>query len=49
MVIPVLLGEGFSLFAALEKDISLTHERTRAFEFGFVQTTYLVKKIEGIE
>lgn len=45
-VIPVLLGEGISLFGSLEKDINLTHERTKAFEFGFVQTTYLVNKPE---
>ena len=43
-VIPVLLGEGISLFGSLEKDVSLTHVRTQAFEFGFVQSTYLVKK-----
>lgn len=43
-VIPILLGEGISLFGSLEKDIKLKHERTRVFEFGFVQSTYLVDK-----
>ena len=43
-VIPVLLGEGISLFGSLEKDVGLTHVSTRAFEFGFVQSTYMVKK-----
>jgi dihydrofolate reductase len=46
-VIPVLLGEGISLFGSVEKDIGLTHESTQAFDFGFVQTTYLVKKPKG--
>jgi dihydrofolate reductase len=43
-VIPILLGEGIALFGSLEKDISFTHVLTKAFEFGFVQSTYLVKK-----
>ena len=43
-VIPVLLGEGISPFGPLEKDIGLTHQRTQVFEFGFVQTTYLVRR-----
>ena len=43
-VIPILLGEGISLFGSLEKDINLKHERTHAFDFGFVQWTYLVEK-----
>ena len=43
-VIPILLGEGISLFGSLEKDIKLKHEHTQVFEFGFVQTTYLVEK-----
>lgn len=44
-VIPILLGAGISLFGSLEKDIKLTHQRTQAFEFGFVQTTYAVNKV----
>jgi dihydrofolate reductase len=43
-VIPVILGEGIPLFGPLESDVVLTHVRTKAFDFGFVQTTYLVKK-----
>ncbi len=43
-VIPVLLGEGISLFGRLEKDVNLTHVYTKEYEFGFVQTTYLVRK-----
>ena len=43
-VIPVILGDGIPLFGSIEKDISLTHVRTTAFDFGFVQTTYPVKK-----
>ena len=43
-VIPVILGGGIPLFGSLEKDVSLTHVRTTAFHFGFVQTTYSVKK-----
>jgi len=43
-VIPVILGGGIPLFGSLENDISLTHVRTTVFDFGFVQTTYSVKK-----
>jgi len=42
-VIPVILGDGISLFGAIENDIKLTHVCTTAFDFGFVQTTYSVK------
>ena len=43
-VIPVVLGGGIPLFGSLEHDINLTHLRTTAFDFGFVQTTYSVEK-----
>lgn len=43
-VIPVILGGGIPLFGSLEHDINLTHLRTTAFDFGFVQTTYSVEK-----
>ena len=43
-VIPVILGEGIPLFGPLERDVQLTHVRTQAYDFGFVQTTYRVKK-----
>lgn len=41
-VIPVLLGTGKPLFGPLSADVSLEHEGTTAFEFGFVQTRYRV-------
>jgi dihydrofolate reductase len=43
-VIPVVLGGGIPLFGSMENDIKLTHVRTTVFDFGFVQTTYSVKK-----
>ena len=43
-VVPIIIGEGIPLFGSIEKDIRLTHLRTIAFDFGFVQTTYSVKK-----
>ncbi len=42
--IPVILGDGIPLFGSIENDIRLTHVRTTAFDFGFVQTTYVAKK-----
>lgn len=39
-LIPILLGEGRSLFGALEKDVKLKLERIKTYEFGFVQVTY---------
>jgi dihydrofolate reductase len=43
-IIPVIIGEGIPLFGSIKKDILLTHRRTKAFEFGFVQSTYSVNK-----
>lgn len=40
--IPVLLGAGRPLFGALDRDIELEHVSTRAYPFGFVQSTYRV-------
>ena len=40
--IPVLLGDGIPLFGPLEKDVQLTHVATTAFDFGFVQSTYVI-------
>jgi len=40
--IPVLLGAGLPLFGETGNDIPLLHERTQAFENGFVQTTYRI-------
>jgi dihydrofolate reductase len=40
---PVLLGSGFPLFGALDKDIELTHQSTKQLGAGFVQSTYTVQ------
>lgn len=40
--IPILLGVGIPLFGSLDHDIKLTHIDTTAYEFGFVQNTYMV-------
>lgn len=40
--IPVLIGEGISLFGPLASDIKLQHLSTRTFENGFVQSKYKV-------
>lgn len=41
-LIPVLLGNGRSLFGPLENDIELHHIESRGFEGGFVQVKYRV-------
>jgi dihydrofolate reductase len=41
-VIPVLLGAGRPLFGPLTRDVELTLMRSRAYEFGFVQSTYRI-------
>lgn len=43
-VIPVLLGSGRPLFGALAGDVELELASSRAFEFGFVQSKYRVRK-----
>ena len=43
-VIPVILGSGIPLFGPVARDIHLTHLRTTAFDNGFVQTTYAVRR-----
>jgi dihydrofolate reductase len=40
--IPVLIGEGISLFGPVAHDIQLQHLSTQAFTSGFVQSKYLV-------
>src|SRR5690606_19891474 len=40
--IPILIGEGLSLFGALEKDVRLELLRSQAFKNGFVQNIYKV-------
>lgn len=42
--IPVLIGEGISLFGPLEGDLMLEHVSTQAFPSGLVQSTYRVKR-----
>lgn len=41
--IPVLIGDGISLFGPLEHDLALDHVSTKAFPSGLVQSTYRVK------
>jgi dihydrofolate reductase len=43
-VVPIVLGEGISLFGSMEGDLRLAHVRTAVYEFGFVQSTYAVKE-----
>ncbi len=38
--VPVLIGEGISLFGPLPHDLRLSHISTEPFENGMVQTTY---------
>lgn len=40
--IPVLIGEGISLFGPVDHDIKLQHPLTRAYENGFVQSKYAI-------
>jgi dihydrofolate reductase len=41
-VIPILLGSGRPLFGALPADRKLALESSKAYDFGFVQSTYRV-------
>jgi len=40
--IPILLGEGLSLFGMTKKDIKLKHTVTKSYPSGFVKSTYEV-------
>lgn len=40
--IPILLGSGVRLFGSVPGDIHLTHETTRSYANGFVQSKYRV-------
>lgn len=42
--LPILIGEGISLFGPLEHDVRLDHMSTRAYQNGFVQSYYLFKQ-----
>jgi dihydrofolate reductase len=41
--VPVLLGEGRRLFGKVGADISLSHETTKSFPSGLVQSRYRVE------
>ncbi len=40
--VPVLIGDGLSLFGALPRDVRLRHVATRSFSSGLVQSEYHV-------
>ena len=40
--IPILIGDGISLFGQLDHDIKLEHIQTKAYESGFVQSKYRI-------
>jgi len=40
--VPVLIGDGISLFGGLGKEIHLWHEHTRAYPDGLVQSRYVI-------
>ena len=40
--VPVLIGEGISLFGAVPSDVQLQHVQTRSFASGLVQSEYTV-------
>lgn len=40
--VPVLLGDGISLFGSVPADVHLHHDRTESWSNGLVQTTYSV-------
>lgn len=42
--VPVLIGEGFSLFGPLPADVDLEHVETTVLAGGMVQTTYRVRE-----
>lgn len=42
-VIPVLIGQGRALFGKMLSDVQLRLVESKAYEFGFVQSTYLVR------
>ena len=44
-IIPVLIGEGRALFGNVPEDIEMELINSKAFDFGFLQATYLVRSI----
>jgi len=43
-LVPILLGDGISLFGPLIKDVQLQNLKTTTFNSGFVQIKYLLNK-----
>jgi len=43
-IIPILIGEGLSLFGKLDKDVELELIKSESFNNGFVQSKYKVRK-----
>ena len=44
-VIPIVIGDGIPLFGEQQQeDILLKHIETKVFDFGFIQSTYEIKK-----
>jgi dihydrofolate reductase len=43
-IIPVLIGKGKPLFSSVEKDIELDLISSKAYDFGFVQNKYRIRK-----
>lgn len=41
--VPILLGQGRSLFGSLPSDVHLTLAESKAYAFGFVQSIYLAR------
>jgi dihydrofolate reductase len=41
--IPVLIGQGRSLFGKIPNDVQLKLAHSKAYEFGFIQSTYLAR------
>lgn len=39
--VPVLIGKGRPLFGSVSNDVKLKLAHSKAYEFGFIQTTYL--------
>ena len=40
--VPILIGEGISLFGTLHKDKTLEHQETQSYSNGFVQSRYKI-------
>ena len=47
-LIPVLLGNGRSLFGSLKNDIELHHVKTRTLDCGFVQIKYRIDTLKEL-